>query len=154
VSDPIVILIGPGQALDGDFTVRVSASHVEEVTEALQDSGFEPDGVLEHSETTAKFEALLVAFAKAGDLDALASVLATIFARHQEKRFVVRGPGNIEIWADGYSATEVRKMLGAAKELVDQQDAVRRRQVEAGELTSNREFRSANDADDGSDADA
>ena len=91
--------------------------------------------MLEHSETTAEFEAVLVAFANASGLDALASVLATIFARHQGKRFVVRGPGNIEIEANGYSATEVRKMLGAAKELVDQQDAVWRRQVEAGELT-------------------
>ena len=50
------------------------------------------------------------------------------------KRFVVRGPGNIEIEAEGYSARDVRRLLGSAAELVEQQDATWKRAIEAGDV--------------------
>ena len=114
------------------------------MTTELRAVGFDPGGVLEHS-ATVELTVFLVAFAQAGGLDALANALAKVFARHDGKRFVVRGPGNAEIEAEGYSVDEVRELLGAAAEWVEQRDAVWRRQIEAGSPTSNHELRSKED---------
>ncbi|WP_228943338.1 hypothetical protein [Nocardioides sp. Leaf374] len=133
MTEPLVILVGPGFALDGDFKLRVTTEHAEEVAEALREAGFNPDPAAEFS-ATSDLAIFLVAFAQAGGLDGLASVLSAIFARHDGKRFVVRGPGNIEIEAEGYSAREVRSLLGSAAEWVEQQDATWRRAIEAGDV--------------------
>ena len=133
MTEPLVILVGPGFALDGDFKLRVSTEHAGEVAAALRETGFNAEPAAEFS-AASDLAIFLVAFAQTGGLDGLASVLSAIFARHDGKRFVVRGPGNVEIEAEGYSARDVRRLLGSAAELVEQQDATWQWAIEAGDV--------------------
>lgn len=130
MDEPLTVRIGPGFPLDRDFKVRVSVEHANDLAKALRDAGYKADPSMEHS-ATVELSIFLVSFAQAGGLDGLANVLAAFFSRHDNKRFVVRGPNNAEIEADGYSARDVRRLLGTAVEWVDAQDQVWQRNLDA-----------------------
>lgn len=122
MSERLVVMVGPGHPGDGAFKLRVSPEYAREVTGELRAGGFECDQVQEFSEGT-ELMVFLVAFTQAGGLDGLANILAAVFSRHDGKRFVVRGPNNVELEAEGYAAREVLKLLEAAANHVADEDA-------------------------------
>lgn len=103
-----------GRDDDETFEFRVTPECVAEVTEDLRTGGFEPDEAIEHSADT-RLTLFLVSFAKAGGIEALARILSIVLARHDKKRFVLRTPDGSEIQADGYSASEIRRLLDSAR---------------------------------------
>lgn len=145
-TDPLVLRIGPGHAREGTFALRISPEHVDEVTGDLRAAGFEPGEGLEFSQGPA-LALFFVAFAQAGGIEQLAQVLTAVLNRHDNKHFVVRGPGEVEIEADGYSEAQVRRLLDASFKLVQEREEQWQRMIDDGELTSNHELRAA-DADE------
>ena len=47
-------------------------------------------------------------------------LLPAVLNRHDNKHFVARGPGEVEIEADGYSEAQVRRLLDASSKLVQE----------------------------------
>lgn len=143
---PLVLRGGPGHARDGALALRISPEHADEVTGDLREAGFEPGEGLEFSEGPV-LALFFVAFAQAGGIEQFARVITAILNRHDNKHFVVRGPGEIDIEADGYSDAQVRKLVETTFKLVHERDAQWQGMIDDGELTSNHQLRAATEQD-------
>lgn len=146
-NETFVLLVGPGHAHDGTFALRISPDHADEVTASLREAGFKPDAGLEHSHGP-ELALFFVAFAQAGGIQQLAAVITAILSRHDNKRFVVRGPGEVEIEADGYSEVQVRRLLDTTYRNIQERDAQWQQIMDAGGLTSNHAPRAVEDSDE------
>jgi hypothetical protein len=111
MTDVFVMSIGPGSDFEGsDFCIRVPRRYVDEVVETLRKAGFAAEEPIEHGSDERAGVKITVALLQAGTLAALATVLATIFGRHDNKRLIVNKE---EVDATGYTAEDLKEILRA-----------------------------------------
>jgi len=111
MTDDFVMSIGPGNAFEGsDLEIRVRRGYVDEVVETLREAGFAAEEPIAHASGDPAGVKITVALLNAGGLAALATVLATIFARHDNKRLIVNMEG---LDATGYTSGDLKQILHA-----------------------------------------
>lgn len=108
--DVLELYVTLGHAGDNDFNLRMSPEIVDEVLGVLDDHGIVHGGIIEMSAGQELYIEAVRVLGGAGGLASLASVIKTVMARNEGKRFLIERDGE-KFEANGYSEKAIERIL-------------------------------------------